>query len=265
MDVAVLAAEVQKQGRRARIVADADGIVQTVATGNAAGRCGRDSFQWRLRRHLREASATAEGIGRRRVGQPSFKGVRQSVNRFARARIACSLLLDSLRLSRSRQERRIRPDSAMAGVSYEISLADASQHLVKVRLSLAPGAPQSANCNCRYGTRFTRFAILLNTLIGCVDVIKTETRSWLPSWTKAGGRLVRGGGEIEYEIFADQSGPFGAQLNAHHAFFNLAQILMYPVGSRAYPMQVRFTDVPSGWKIATALTASFDWFLGGEL
>ena len=31
---------------------------------------------------------------------------------------------------------------AMAGVSYEISLANASQHLVKVRLSLAPGAPE---------------------------------------------------------------------------------------------------------------------------
>jgi len=31
MDVAALGAEVQRQGRRARIIADADGIVQTVA------------------------------------------------------------------------------------------------------------------------------------------------------------------------------------------------------------------------------------------
>ena len=40
------------------------------------------------------------------------------------------------------------------------------------------------------------------------------------------------GAEIEYEIFADQSGPFGAQLNSRHAFFNLAEILMYPVDGR---------------------------------
>ena len=68
------------------------------------------------------------------------------------------------------------------------------------------------------------------------------------------------GAEIEYEIFADQSGPFGAQLNAHHAFFNLAEILMYPVDARASPMQVRFTDIPAGWQIATALAASSGGF-----
>ncbi len=71
---------------------------------------------------------------------------------------------------------------------------------------------------------------------------------------------VDGGGEIEYEIFADQPGPFGAQLNAHHAFFNLAEILIYPVGARASPVQVRFTDIPSGWRIATAMTGSAEEF-----
>jgi hypothetical protein len=69
------------------------------------------------------------------------------------------------------------------------------------------------------------------------------------------------GAIVEYQIYIDSPGPFGSQLNDHHAFLNLAQILMYPVGSRAYPMRLRFTDVPSGWKIATAMTASFDWFL----
>lgn len=149
---------------------------------------------------------------------------------------------------------------AMAGVSYEISLANASQHLVKVRLSLAPGAAQGELqlpvWNSLYQIR--DFAQYINWVRGRdqngnpLVVTKLDKSRW-----QVGG----GGGEIEYEIFADQSGPFGAQANAHHAFFNLAQILMYPVGSRAYPMRVRFTDVPSGWKIATAMTASFDWFL----
>ena len=47
------------------------------------------------------------------------------------------------------------------------------------------------------------------------------------------------GAEIEYEIFADQSGPFGAQLSSQHAFFNLAEILMYPVDGRNSPAEIR--------------------------
>ena len=64
---------------------------------------------------------------------------------------------------------------------------------------------------------------------------------------------AQGGAEVEYEIFADLPGPFGAQLNAQHAFFNLAEILMYPVDARASPMRVQFMDIPPGWRIATAL------------
>ena len=61
---------------------------------------------------------------------------------------------------------------------------------------------------------------------------------------------------MEYEILADQSGPFGAQLNTQHAFFNLAEILMYPVDGRSSPAEVSFTDIPTGWHIATALAVS---------
>ena len=64
------------------------------------------------------------------------------------------------------------------------------------------------------------------------------------------------GAEIDYEIFADQSGPFGAQLNSQHAFFNLAEILMYPVGRPHLARRVSFTDLPDGWHIATALSQS---------
>ncbi len=34
--------------------------------------------------------------------------------------------------------------------------------------------------------------------------------------------------------------PFGAQFNSHHAFFNLAQLLMYPVDARSEPMSRAF-------------------------
>jgi len=64
------------------------------------------------------------------------------------------------------------------------------------------------------------------------------------------------GVELEYETFANNPGPFGAQLNEQHAFFNLAEILMYPVDLRSSPIQLDFRDVPAQWKMATALPGS---------
>ena len=64
------------------------------------------------------------------------------------------------------------------------------------------------------------------------------------------------GAIVDYQIFADSPGPFGAQLNPHHAFLNLAQILMYPEEARNAPMIVRFSQLPAGWNIATPLTSA---------
>jgi predicted metalloprotease with PDZ domain len=66
---------------------------------------------------------------------------------------------------------------------------------------------------------------------------------------------AQGGAVVEYQIFVDSPGPFGAELNSHHAFFNLAQVLMYPVDARNGAMVVRFNRVPEGWHIATPLTS----------
>jgi predicted metalloprotease with PDZ domain len=72
-------------------------------------------------------------------------------------------------------------------------------------------------------------------------------------WQIAGAEA---GTVVEYQIFADSPGPFGAQFNSHHAFFNLAQVLMYPVDARNAPMVVRFNQVPEGWHIATPLPSA---------
>jgi predicted metalloprotease with PDZ domain len=76
-------------------------------------------------------------------------------------------------------------------------------------------------------------------------------------WQIAG---TQDGAVIEYQIFVDSPGPFGAQLNSHHAFLNLAQILMYPVDARESPLTIRFTQLPPGWRIATPLRANSDRF-----
>ena len=75
---------------------------------------------------------------------------------------------------------------------------------------------------------------------------------------------AEGGAVVEYQIYVDSFGPFGAQLNSHHAFFNLAQLLMYPVDARNEPMVVRFSQVPEGWHIATPLLSSPDGRFSAE-
>jgi len=54
-------------------------------------------------------------------------------------------------------------------------------------------------------------------------------------------------------MFSDNPGSFGAQLNSHHAFFNLAEILVYADDERNQPAQIEFHNLPASWKIATPL------------
>ncbi len=142
-----------------------------------------------------------------------------------------------------------------------VDLADRPQHLVRVKILLGPGASerdlQLPVWNAVYQVRdFSQYVnwVRAKTPDGqAIALHKLDKSSWQLSGTARGA-------EIEYEIFADQSGPFGAQLNSQHAFFNLAEILMYPVDGRNSPTEVSFSDLPAGWKIATALPPSGSGF-----
>lgn len=58
---------------------------------------------------------------------------------------------------------------------------------------------------------------------------------------------------ISYSVEWNDPGPFDSQLNAHHAFVNLAEVLMYVPSRRAEDVRVSFEDVPPGWRIAAEL------------
>lgn len=158
-----------------------------------------------------------------------------------------------------------------AVTSYDISLANPEQHLVQVQMILAEGSSehelQLPVWNALYQIRdFSQY----------VNWIRAKDRAGRPlavhsindsRWQVEG---TQQGAIIEYEVFADSPGPFGAQLNAHHAFFNLAQILIYPVDARNQPMLVRFDRIPQSWHIATPLAGdpdgrftaeSYDWLV----
>ncbi len=147
--------------------------------------------------------------------------------------------------------------SAYASTEYVVSLADPDQHLVEVKILLPDGASQRdlqlPVWNALYQVRdFSQF----------VNWVRAQDRAGRPLpvhavnpglWQITGAEH---GAEIEYQIFADSPGPFGAQLNSDHAFFNLAQILMYPVDARSAEMTVHFTRFPQHWRVATPLAAS---------
>jgi predicted metalloprotease with PDZ domain len=75
-----------------------------------------------------------------------------------------------------------------------------------------------------------------------VPVFQSGTSEWRV--TATGPCVVAG-----YDIHLDSGGPFGAQLDAEHGFFNWAMVLMYSPSTRSQPMSVQLLDVPAGWAL----------------
>jgi predicted metalloprotease with PDZ domain len=142
-------------------------------------------------------------------------------------------------------------------VSYFVSLASPDQHLVEVHVSLPAGpSPREFQLpvwNALYQIR--DFAQYINWIR-----VRDESGQSFPLRQIGNGRWqldgVANAATLEYQIYVDSPGPFGAQINSHHAFFNLAQILLYPVDARNAPVRIHFTHVPHDWQIATPLPAA---------
>jgi predicted metalloprotease with PDZ domain len=160
------------------------------------------------------------------------------------------------------------PSSAFAqsdAVSYSVALVSPAQHLVEVQIMLPAGAAQRELqlpvWNALYQVRdFSQY----------VNWIRAKDRSGkdlaIYESDKSRWKIqdAAGGAVVEYQIYADSPGPFGAQLNAHHAFFNLAQILIYPVDGRNAPVNLHFSHIPDGWHVATPLASLADGGVSAE-
>jgi predicted metalloprotease with PDZ domain len=144
-----------------------------------------------------------------------------------------------------------------APVSYNIVLSSPAQHLVQVQVVLPPGPAQRdlqlPVWNALYQVRdFSQYVNWVRVKdrsgreLALLEVDKSR-------WQIQG---AENGAIVDYQIYVDSPGPFGAQLNDHHAFFNLAQLLMYPVDARSAPMRLHFAQIPQGWHIASPLAAS---------
>ena len=134
---------------------------------------------------------------------------------------------------------------ASAVTNYTVSLTNPQQHLVEVQIILPEGSAQrdlqlpvwNALYQVRDFAQFVNWVRALDRSGRPLPVQELNDSRW---------RIfdAQGGAVINYQIYIDSFGPFGAQLNPHHAFFNLAQLLMYPVDARNQPMAVHFNQLP---------------------
>jgi len=140
-------------------------------------------------------------------------------------------------------------------IHYIVSLANPEKHLVQVTIDIPPGQNtrelQLPVWNALYQVRdFSQYMNWIradNLSGGGLALTQLDKSRWKITGAENGAR-------VQYEMFSDNPGPYGAQLNSHHAFVNLAEVLCYIEGERGTPAEVEFRDVPSGWKIATPLT-----------
>jgi predicted metalloprotease with PDZ domain len=138
-------------------------------------------------------------------------------------------------------------------VHYTISLANPEKHLVEVTIDIPPGAGdrelQLPVWNALYQVRdFSQYMNWIRAESSGNPLRLTQLNK--SRWKIAG---AENGARVEYEVYSDIPGPYGAQLDSHHAFFNLAEILCYVEGERGNSDAVEFQNVPAGWKIATPL------------
>jgi predicted metalloprotease with PDZ domain len=151
---------------------------------------------------------------------------------------------------------------AAATIRYRVSLANPEQHLFHVIMTIPVAAAdrevtvQMPAWNALYQVRdFASRVRDLRSLAG-VSPEKIDKQTW---------RVVLGGAgkpsdgiTVSYSVYWDDPGPFNSQLSGHHAFINLAEILMYVPTRRAEATEVAFDDLPTGWSVAVELPALHD-------
>ena len=146
-------------------------------------------------------------------------------------------------------------------IRYTVSLSDPEHHLIRVTVEIPPGREahelQLPVWNALYQVRdFSRNMNWIRATKQDQDGAPISLTQLNPSRWKLTG--AERGARVEYEMFTDSPGSFGAQLTPHHAFLNLAQILLYADDTRSQGAQIEFRNLPAHWEIATPLMQSGD-------
>jgi len=157
---------------------------------------------------------------------------------------------------------------AFATITYHVSLANPDQHLFHVEMAIPVDGKEVVTAlpawNALYQVRDFSYRVRdVSGVCPAVDGVPLSVRlldkdTWRMSLTGAcqpGGRNTF---EIQYSIEWDDPGPFSSQINQHHAFMNLAEILMYVPDRRAEETRVAFENLPAGWHTVAELAPGKD-------
>lgn len=157
---------------------------------------------------------------------------------------------------------------ASATIRYAVSFSRPEQHLFHVTMSI-PHVRRGETIampvwNALYQIRDFAYHVrdvkVAGEPAGSGPIDFTEARALdTQDWSLAvpsGGAAAAGADPEEvvtYSVSWDEPGPFSSQLDRHHAFINLAEILMYLPDRRAEQTEVTFEDVPQGWRVIAEL------------
>jgi predicted metalloprotease with PDZ domain len=157
----------------------------------------------------------------------------------------------------------VRP--AAATIRYRVSFDHPEQHLFHVAMTLEAEQQKLVVAlpawNALYQVR--DFSYRVRDLHASahsqhsvpLQVVAVDKQTWRIFTAQLPAESAQDDVEIDYAIAWDDPGPFNSQINAHHAFINLAEILMYVPDGRAENTEITFQNVPADWKIISELPA----------
>ena len=157
---------------------------------------------------------------------------------------------------------------ASATIKYRVSLAHNEEHLFQVEMEI-PNVAQGTEVampvwNALYQVRDFAVRIhdlqlvqpaVLNLSAPPAILLAVNKQTWRIVLPQSQGSAAPQGATVilRYSIEWDDAGPFNSQLDAHHAFVNFAEILLYLPTRRSESTDLAFTDVPAEWKLVAEL------------
>lgn len=155
---------------------------------------------------------------------------------------------------------------AAATIEYRVSLSQNSEHLFQVEMDISSEGRGvkvampvwNALYQVRdfaYRVRSPKVFVLEPNGAATVpaELRPIDKQTWEIEPLKSSSLTASTHFVMRYSIQWDDAGPFNSQLNVHHAFINLAEILMYAPDRRSEDTEITLSDLPAGWELMSEL------------
>lgn len=156
--------------------------------------------------------------------------------------------------------------SAAAAIRYSISLAHRGQHILQVTMQVPAVGHDLVVAmpawNATYDIRDFAFRVTnVRAVAGsgaaqdALHIVRVDKQTWRISGASGVGQANLGTVTVRYDDYWNEVGPFSSQLDTHHAYLNLAEVLFYVPTRREEQSEVAYQDLPADWRVAEELPA----------